>query len=59
MEGLEGYRVDVEVQVKAGLESIVIVRLPDASVKELKERVTAALHTLGFPLIDKKVIIAS
>jgi magnesium chelatase family protein len=57
LKGLEGYRVDVEVQVKEGFESIVIVGLPDASVKESKERVTAALHTLGFPLVEKKVII--
>ncbi|WP_102264463.1 YifB family Mg chelatase-like AAA ATPase [Mesobacillus jeotgali] len=57
LKGLEGYRVYVEVQVKEGFESIVIVGLPDASVKESKERVTAALHTLGFPLVEKKVII--
>lgn len=57
LKGLEGYRVDVEVQVKNGFDSIVIVGLPDASVKESKERVTAALHTLGFPLVEKKVII--
>lgn len=57
LKGLEGYRVDVEVQVKDGFESIVIVGLPDASVKESKERVTAALHTHGFPLVEKKVII--
>ncbi|WP_404330359.1 YifB family Mg chelatase-like AAA ATPase [Mesobacillus maritimus] len=57
LKGLEGYRVDVEVQVKEGFESIVIVGLPDASVKESKERVTAALHSLGFPLVERKVII--
>ena len=57
LKGLEGYRVDVEVQVKEGFESIVIVGLPDASVKESKERVAAALHTMGFPLVEKKVII--
>lgn len=34
-----------------------IVGLPDASVKESKERVTVALHTLRFPLFEKKVII--
>ncbi|MEH7886354.1 magnesium chelatase domain-containing protein [Bacillus sp. JJ1609] len=57
LKGLEGYRFDVEVQVKEGFESIVIVGLPDASVKESKERVTGALYTLGFPLVEKKVII--
>lgn len=57
LKGLEGYRVEVEVQVKEGMDSIVIVGLPDASVKESKERVSAALHSMGFPLVDKKVII--
>jgi magnesium chelatase family protein len=57
LKGLEGYRVQVDVQVKSGLESIVIVGLPDASVKESKERVAAALHSIGFPLIDMKVTI--
>ncbi|MDQ0415596.1 MULTISPECIES: magnesium chelatase domain-containing protein [Mesobacillus] len=57
MKRLEAYRVDVEVQVKEGFESIVIVGLPDASVKESKERVAAALHTIGFTLVEKKVII--
>jgi magnesium chelatase family protein len=57
LKGLEGYRVQVEVQVKPGLESIVIVGLPDASVKESKERVAAALHSIGFPLLDMKVTI--
>ncbi|GAA0469434.1 hypothetical protein GCM10008935_26580 [Alkalibacillus silvisoli] len=57
LKGLEGYRVQVEVQVIDGLESIVVVGLPDASVKESKERVSAALHSMGFPLIDKKVVI--
>ncbi|MCA1322472.1 ATP-binding protein [Bacillus tianshenii] len=57
LKGLEGYRIQVEVQVKEGMESIVIVGLPDASVKESKERVSAALHTMGFPLVDKRIVI--
>jgi magnesium chelatase family protein len=55
LKGLEGYHVQVE--VKEGIESIVIVGLPDASVKESKERVSAALHSMGFSLVDMKVII--
>ncbi|MFL8938364.1 magnesium chelatase domain-containing protein [Rossellomorea oryzaecorticis] len=39
------------------MESIVVVGLPDASVKESKERVSAALRSLGFSLVDMKVII--
>lgn len=57
LKGLEGYRVQVEVQVVEGMESIVVVGLPDASVKESKERVSAALRSLGFPLVDMRVII--
>lgn len=57
LKGLEGYCVQVEVQVVEGIESIVIVGLPDASVKESKERVSAALRTMGFSLVDMKVII--
>jgi magnesium chelatase family protein len=57
LKGLEGYRVQVEVQVNEGMESIVVVGLPDASVKESKERVSAALRSLGFPLVDMRVII--
>lgn len=57
LKGLEGYRVQVEVQVVEGVESIVVVGLPDASVKESKERVSAALRSLGFPLVDMRVII--
>ncbi|WP_332628457.1 YifB family Mg chelatase-like AAA ATPase [Halalkalibacter flavus] len=57
LKGLEGYLVQVEVQVIDGIESIVVVGLPDASVKESKERVSAALHSMGFPLVDKKVVV--
>jgi len=57
LKGLEGYRVQVEVQVVERMETIVIVGLPDASVKESKERVSAALYSMGHPLTDMKVVI--
>jgi magnesium chelatase family protein len=57
LKGLEGYLVQVEVQVKQGLESMLIVGLPDASVKESKQRVSAALHSIGCPLVEKRVLI--
>ncbi|WP_281279711.1 hypothetical protein [Terrilactibacillus laevilacticus] len=34
LKGLEGYKVKVEVQVMPGKESVYIVGLPDACVKE-------------------------
>jgi len=57
LNGVEGYRVQVEVQIVEGIEVFVIVGLPDASVKESKERVTAALHSLGEPIVDKKIVV--
>ncbi|HPI97677.1 MAG TPA: YifB family Mg chelatase-like AAA ATPase [Synergistales bacterium] len=47
LKGIHAYRVEVEVEVTGGLFSISIVGLPDAAVKEAKERVRAALRSLG------------
>ncbi|MGI6361922.1 MAG: YifB family Mg chelatase-like AAA ATPase [Bacillota bacterium] len=50
--GVDGYPVQVEVDVSAGLPAFDIVGLPDAAVKESKERVRAAIRNsdLEFPL---------
>src|SRR4051794_38627263 len=51
--GLDGHIVDVEVDFnpRAGLPSFTIVGLPDAAVKESRERVRAAIKNsrLQFP----------
>ncbi|WP_216830609.1 YifB family Mg chelatase-like AAA ATPase [Alkalihalobacterium elongatum] len=57
LKGLEGYLVQVEVEVMEGVESVIIVGLPDASVKESRERVSAAMHRMGHSLVDKKVVV--
>jgi magnesium chelatase family protein len=57
LKGLEGYRVTVEVQAVTGVNSIVIVGLPDASVKESKQRITAAFHGLGYFVHHQKIIV--
>lgn len=57
LKGLEGYKVTVEVQAVPGLNSIVIVGLPDTSVKESKQRITAAFHSLNVFLHQQKIII--
>jgi len=50
--GLDGYIVQVEVDISPGLPAFNIVGLPDAAVQEAKERVRAALRSSGyeFPL---------
>ena len=57
LQGLEGFTVDVEVEVSKGKESMVIVGLPDASVKESKERVFAVMRLLKCDLTDRKVVV--
>lgn len=50
--GLEGHIVDVEVDISPGLPGFDIVGLPNASVREAKERVRAAIRNSGmeFPI---------
>lgn len=57
LKGLEGYRVQVQVQVVEGKESMVIVGLPDTSVKESKERVLSAMHSLDCDMTEQKVVV--
>ncbi|MBI0577949.1 YifB family Mg chelatase-like AAA ATPase [Neobacillus cucumis] len=57
LKGLEGYRVQVEVRIKSGTESVIIIGLPDATVKESRERVLAALSYFGADVTDQKVVI--
>ena len=55
--GVDGYLVDVQVDVSGGLPAWDVVGLPDASVKESKQRVRAALHNVGVELPSRKIII--
>ncbi|MBQ5590469.1 MAG: YifB family Mg chelatase-like AAA ATPase [Clostridia bacterium] len=50
--GIEAYRVSVETNISAGMPSFDIVGLPDASVRESRERVRSAIRNNGlkFPL---------
>ena len=50
--GIRGYEVSVECYLSSGLPAFDIVGLPDAAVKEARERVRAAIKTCGmsFPL---------
>lgn len=47
--GVDGYPVDVEVDIQTkGMPKFAIVGLPEAPVRESKERVRAALKNIGF-----------
>ncbi len=55
--GVEGYLVDVEVDVSGGMPSWDVVGLPDTAVKESKQRVRAALKNIGVDLPSRKITI--
>lgn len=57
LRGLEGYLVDVQVDVSSGLPSWEIVGLPDVSVKEAKERVKTAIKNSGVEFQSKKIVV--
>jgi len=48
VNGIEAYPVEVEVDAGWGDTNIIIVGLPDAAVKESRDRVTTALNNSGF-----------
>jgi magnesium chelatase family protein len=55
--GIDAYLVDVEVDISFGIPGFVTVGLPDASVRESKERVRAALKNCGYKFPSRKIII--
>ena len=46
--GIEAYAVEVEVDVRSGLPDVTVVGLPDAAVKEARDRVKSALSNSGY-----------
>ena len=55
--GLEARAVEVQVQLSAGLPAFVIVGLPDKAVAESRERVRAALSSIGLALPQKRITV--
>jgi magnesium chelatase family protein len=55
--GIEAVAVEVQVQIASGLPTFIIVGLPDKAVGEARERVRAALTSMGLSLPPKRIII--
>ncbi|HEY2923489.1 MAG TPA: YifB family Mg chelatase-like AAA ATPase, partial [Candidatus Eisenbacteria bacterium] len=56
-QGIEGMFVEVEADLGAGLPTFSIVGLPDAAVRESRERVLAALRNCGFEFPARKITV--
>ncbi|MDE3086147.1 MAG: YifB family Mg chelatase-like AAA ATPase [Acidobacteriota bacterium] len=55
--GVEGRGVDVEVHVSSGLPSFTVVGLPDAAVRESRDRVRAAVLSSGLKWPQSRVTV--
>ncbi len=55
--GIEGFPVKVEVDVSRGMPGFEIVGLPDAAVKEARERVKAAIKNSGYQYPGTKITV--
>lgn len=57
LDGISARPVRVEVDVHRGLPSFAIVGLPDAAVREARERVRAALSNCGFEFPLRRIVV--
>jgi magnesium chelatase family protein len=55
--GIDGFPVTVEVNLSGGLPVFELVGLPDAAVRESRERVRAAMKNSGFGFPDDRLIV--
>ena len=55
--GIHAFPVDIEVDRGPGLPQLITVGLPDASVREAKERIRTAIKNSGFEIPPEKITI--
>ncbi len=55
--GLEARSVEVQCQVAAGLPAFQVVGLPDKAIGESRQRVSAALSSMGLALPPKRITV--
>jgi magnesium chelatase family protein len=55
--GLDAVAVDVQVDVSSGIPSFAVVGLPDAAVREARERVRAAVRNTGFEMPPRRITV--
>ncbi|MEJ2638742.1 MAG: YifB family Mg chelatase-like AAA ATPase [Desulfosarcinaceae bacterium] len=55
--GIDGHRIEVEVDIAYGLPAYTTVGLPETAVKESRERVKAAIVNSGFHFPDDRITV--
>lgn len=57
LHGLDGYLVAIQVDISNGMPYFEIVGLPDASVKESKERVKTAIRNSNIEFLSRRIVV--
>ena len=57
LNGLDGCRVSVQVDISNGLPAFDIVGLPDTSIREAKERVKSAIKNSISDVVNRKIVV--
>lgn len=57
VNGMDAHAVEVEVDLAMGLPMFTVVGLPDATVRESRDRVRSALHNSGFGFPQRKITV--
>ena len=57
LHGLQGYLVNIQVDISAGMPSFEIVGLPDTSIREAKERVKTAIKNSTLEFLSRKIVV--
>lgn len=56
--GIEAFAVAIEIDIRSGLPFVAIIGLPDAAVKESRDRVKAAIRNSGFEWPAERITIS-
>lgn len=57
INGMDGYKVEIEASMQGGLPGFDMVGLPDAAVRESRDRVKSAMKNCGFKLPSAHIIL--
>ena len=57
LNGLDGYIINVQVDVSSGMPTWEVVGLAGACIKESKERIRIAIKNSGYKLNSRKIVI--
>ncbi len=57
INGIDAYKVEIETDISGGLPAFDIVGLPDASVRESRDRVRAAIKNCGFKFPISRITV--